>query len=169
MTMESATARTLVLAIAAGALAACATAPTPETADMGAPQPTPGKDWFFHADETGAMLAYGVEASDDLGFRFDCAPGSGLTELLLPVAEGASAETILLESGGATETWQAMSEPAQLDDGQHLMAKAEIGHPLFRRFRQLGWLAVNTGDQRQLLVAQPGSEPRVEQYFKTCE
>lgn len=149
-------------------LAACATAPQPMTlASGGAPAPTPGKDWFFHADEGGAMLAYGVEASDDLSLRFDCTRGSGRTQLLQPAR--ASAGEILIESGGETERWRATAEPSELDDGVSLIAEAEVTHPVFLRFRRLGWLAIFDDGDRKPLAAQPGSTDRIERYFKACE
>ncbi|MFN3352718.1 MAG: hypothetical protein ACK4Z5_03830 [Brevundimonas sp.] len=151
------------------ALAACAAAPEPANLGTGgaAPLPTPGKDWFFHADAGGAMLAYGVEASDDLSLRFDCAPGSGRTQLLQPAP--APAGEILIEAGGETDRWPAAAEPSELDDGVNLIAEAETSRPVFQRFRRLGWLAIFTDGDRRTLVAQPGSADRIDRYFKACE
>jgi hypothetical protein len=85
------------------ALAACATrpdAPTP-VVEAAAPAPIDGYDWFMHADDQEAMLAYGVANSDDLKLRLDCAPASGRLRLTTPAA-GPNRE-IFLESGGDTE------------------------------------------------------------------
>ena len=159
---------TIIALLGSGLVAACASAPEPAgLAAEPAPAPVPGKDWFFHADDGGAMLAYGVEASDELSLRFDCTPGSGRTQLLQPART--PAPEILIESGGDTERWTATAEPSALDDGVSLIAEAEISHPVFQRFRRLGWLAIFDDGDRRTLVAQPGSSDRIDRYFKVCE
>jgi hypothetical protein len=148
------------------AAAACAPRPAPAPATP-APLPVAGRDWHFHADGDTAMLAYGVEASDELNIRFDCQAGSGRTDILQPAARAAA--EIRLESGGETERLRARAEPSDLDDSVLLLAEAPVSAPVFTRFRQLGWLAIDDDGTRRALAAHPDSDARVERYFKVCE
>ena len=61
----------LALIVLALTASACATAgpeasPPASAASTGSPAPVEGYDWFFHADEGAARLAYGLAESDDL-------------------------------------------------------------------------------------------------------
>lgn len=148
-------------------LAACAPRPAVAPAAPAAPLPVAGQDWHFHLDGDSAMLAYGVEASDELRLRFDCQAGSGRTTLLQPAAQAAT--EIRLESGGVTGRWRATSEPSHLDDEFLLLAEAPVNAPVFTRFRALGWLTLDSGGERVGLAAQTVSVGEIERYFKRCE
>jgi hypothetical protein len=149
--------------------AACATAPAPASSVAATPGPAPtaGYDWFFHADETDARLAYGVEASDDLKLGLDCRRGSGRLDLSANARAGAPAE-IHIESGGDTERYRAKSEPSEVNEGVFLSAEARTDEPVFQRFRRVGWLALWHGDERQAYAPQPGSAERIERFFAFC-
>jgi hypothetical protein len=74
----------LALAVLALTASACATA-APDApsldASSGSPAPVEGYDWFFHADEDAARLAYGLAESDDLRLGLDCTRASGRLSL----------------------------------------------------------------------------------------
>lgn len=163
-----------VLIAAAGltlALAACNTtgsAPAPlETAASGSPAPVEGYDWFFHEDGANALLAYGLEESDDLRIGMECGKNTGRLALNAIAPEGAAHE-IHLESGGDTERYPAEAERSEVNDGLFLTAEAKAGDPVFQRFRRLGWLAVWTGEERHAYAPHPGSGERVERFFAFC-
>lgn len=148
-------------------LAACAPRPGVAPASLAAPLPLAGEDWHFHADGDSAMLAFGVETSDALRIKFDCQAGSGRTTLLQPAAR--PAREIRLESGGVTGSWPATAEPGNLDDEVLLLAEAPVNAPVLNRFRELGWLALEDGEQRVGLAAHAASIGEIERYFKRCE
>lgn len=162
----------LVLSGLALGAAACANveptsfaAPTP--AANGSPQPVEGYDWFYHPDDTGARLAYGVAESDDLKLGIDCLRGSGRLELTTVAEDGAKAE-IYLESGGDTERFSAVSEPSQMHDGVILTAGAATSEPVFLRFRKVGWLAMWRDGEREAYAPHPQSLPVIERFFAFC-
>lgn len=158
----------IVATLALSTLAACATrpdAPAP-VVEASAPAPIDGYDWFMHADEQEAMLAYGVANSDDLKLRLDCAPASGRLRLTTPAA--GSDREIFLESGGDAERYAAVAEPSGIHDGDLLIAEAAAADPVFLRFRRLGWIAAWHGDQREVYAAHPGSQKGVSDFFAAC-
>ena len=158
----------IVATFALTALAACATrpdAPAP-VVEASAPATIDGYDWFMHADEQEAMLAYGVANSDDLKLRLDCAPASGRLRLTTPAA-GPERE-IFLESGGDTERYAAVAEPSGIHDGDLLIAEAAAADPVFLRFRRLGWIAIWRGEEREPLAAHPQTLPQIERFFAFC-
>lgn len=159
---------TVPLLLSVLTLGACATAPdAPAPTASGAPVPVAGYDWFLHEDGDAARLAYGLEESDDLRLGMDCRRGSGRLDLSATAPAGTRAE-IYLESGGDTERFAAKSEPSELNDGIFLTAEARTNHPVFLRFRRLGWLALWRGDERQTYAPHPGSADRVERFFAFC-
>lgn len=161
-----------ILALAAVALtaSACATA-APDapatTASSGSPAPIEGYDWFFHADEDAARLAYGLAESDDLRLGLDCTRASGRLSLSGVAPAGARPE-FHIESGGETERFQARAEPSQLHDGVFLSADAPADAPVFQRFRRVGWLAVWEDGVRQTYAPHPASAPDIERFFAFC-
>ncbi|HZV84742.1 MAG TPA: hypothetical protein VFF48_07125 [Brevundimonas sp.] len=82
-------------------------------------------------------------------------------------AKGARPE-IHLQSGAATERFRAASEPSQIHDGVFLTAEARSDHPVFQRFRQVGWVAQWRGDAREVYAPQPASRPVIESFFALC-
>ena len=150
-------------------VAACATAPAAplEVASSGAPVPTEGYDWFFHEDGDDATLAYGVEESDDLRLGLDCSKGSGRLDLSASMATGTPAE-IHIESGGDTERYPAKAEPSEIHEGVFLTAEARTSDPVFQRFRQVGWVALWQGQEREAYAPQSGSADRVGRFFAFC-
>ena len=132
-----------------------------------APQPVEGYDWFYHVDGDDARLAYGLAESDDLRLGMDCRRGSGRLALNAP-SQDEGAKDIHIESGGDTERFPAQSEPSQLHDGVFLTAPAEAGAPVFRRFRQVGWLAVWQGETREAYAPHPASRDNIERFFAFC-
>lgn len=153
--------------------AACATVETPATAPPGSPEivsapaPIVNHDWFFGVDQGEAGLAYGLDESDDIWLSLTCRQGSGRLELLRPV--GAEHPPLIsLESGGETGTYPATSEPSELHEGVFLVAQAAAGDPVFRRFRQTGWLIVLGPDYRDAMVPHPASSPNIERFFAFC-
>ena len=160
----------LVTACLLGAMVVgCASVKTPTSAPAsgsGAPTAVAGYDWFFHTDGDEALLAYGVEASDDLKLGLSCAKGGG--KLSLEALAPAGSREIHLESGGDTERFAAHAEPSQLHEGEFLTAEAETKAPVFQRFRRLAWLARWTGERRETYVAHPGTVADVERFFAFC-
>ncbi|KQY75330.1 hypothetical protein [Brevundimonas sp. Root1423] len=160
----------LALAVLALTASACATAapdsPSP-TASSGSPVPVEGYDWFFHVDEDAARLAYGLAESDDLRLGLDCARASGRLSLS-GMAQNASKPEFYLESGGETERFPATAEPSQVNDGVFLSAEAAADAPVFRRFRQLGWLAMWQDGARQAYAPHAHSAPNIERFFAFC-
>lgn len=152
------------------ALAACnttgGTAPS-ATAATGAPTPVAGYDWFFHEDGMDALLAYGLEESDDLRIGMECRKNSGRLALNA-IAPDDAAHEIHLESGGDTQRYPARAEPSEVNDGLFLTAEARAGDPVFQRFRRIGWLAVWSGEERHAYAPHPGSGERVERFFAFC-
>lgn len=153
--------------------AACATVephpagPGTGAASSGAPSPVEGYDWFYHADDGAARLAYGLAESDDLKLGFDCQRGAGRLEMVAIADKGAKAE-IHIESGGDTERFPAQTEPSELHDGVFLSAGASTSEPVFQRFRRVGWLAQWREGAREAYAAQPGSGPSIERFFAFC-
>ncbi|HEY0102080.1 MAG TPA: hypothetical protein VGB60_01300 [Brevundimonas sp.] len=163
----------LVLSGLALVVAACATVETPTppgaspASPAGEPSPVAGYDWFFHAEDGSARLAYGLAESDDLKLALECAQGSGTLALNSIAAKGARSE-IHLESGGETERFRAASEPSQIHDGVFLTSEAPSGHPVFQRFRRIGWMAQWRGDAREAYAPQPASRSNIERFFAFC-
>lgn len=161
----------LVLSGLALALAACNTTDTAggTTAEplASAPQPVEGYDWFYHVDGDDARLAYGLAESDDLRLGMDCRRGGGRMELSA-TSQDAGAKEIHVESGGDTERFPAQSEPSQLHDGVFLTAQARTSEPVFQRFRQVGWLALWHGDEREAYAPHPQSRDNIERFFAFC-
>lgn len=159
----------LILTVLAITASACATTPSeaPGTASSGSPVPVEGYDWFFHSDETGARLAYGLAESDDLRLGLDCDRGSGRLTLNANASTDAKPE-FHIESGGETERFPARAEPSQLHDGVFLSGEAPADAPVFRRFRQVGWLALWQDGKREAYAPHPGSAPNIERFFAFC-
>lgn len=160
----------LALTVLALTASACATAgPDVNTpmASSGPPAPVEGYDWFFHADEGAARLAYGLAESDDLRLGLDCTRASGRLSLS-GVAQDATKPEFYIESGGETARFAAQAEPSQLNDGVFLSAEAPADAPVFRRFRQLGWLALWQDGTRQAYAPHPASAPNIERFFAFC-
>ncbi len=162
----------LVLSGLALGAAACASvepsAPAPVPVTPGpAPSPVAGYDWFFHADEESARLAYGLAESDDLKLGLECLRASGRLALNAIAEKGAKPE-IHLESGGDTERFPASSEPSQLHDGVFLTAEAPTTEPVFLRFRRAGWVAQWRNGEREAYAPQPESETNIERFFAFC-
>jgi hypothetical protein len=167
--------RPALLTLAAGlalTASACATveapsAPGPGPAGAGGPAPVAGYDWFLHRDGSEARLVYGLAESDDLRLGLDCSGGSGRLALSAVGGPGAKPE-ILIEAGGETGRFPAASEPSQLHDGVFLTAEAAADEPVFRRFRQVGWLALWQDGERQAYAPHPASAPEIERFFAFC-
>ena len=161
----------LILSGLAVSAAACATVESPVPAaaagGSGAPQPVEGYDWFYHVDGDDARLAYGLAESDDLRLGMDCRRGGGRMELSA-TSQDAGAKEIHVESGGDTERFPAQSEPSQLHDGVFLTAQARTSEPVFQRFRQVGWLALWHGDEREAYAPHPQSRDNIERFFVFC-
>ncbi|EGF96349.1 Uncharacterised protein [Brevundimonas diminuta] len=149
------------------ALGACAPSVAPLNT-TGAPLPVAGYDWFLNEDPDEPRLSYGLAQSDDVPLSLMCAPGSGKIGLSLAADQTPNRRAITLESGGDTETFPARVEAADMHDGVHLVATAPASHPVFLRFRRVGWLAVWNGDQRAMMAAQPGSEGRAARFLELC-
>ena len=158
--------------------AACATvespAPSPPPPDVAepadttpGPAPTPDYDWHLNRHQDEAALAYGVAESDDVRLMFYCVEESGRLTMHKDVEPEAPA-VVHLESGGETERFTAESTPSMLGDGVILTADADTGHPVFQRFRRLGWIASWVGERREPYAAHPGSEASVENFFAAC-
>ena len=159
-----------LLALGSLALAACSTTAPTDTggASSGAPLPTAGYDWHLNHDGAEASLSYGMAETDDVPLDLSCVQGSRSLTLLLNTRKGAP-HRIALESGGETETYRATAEPAPLGEGLDLTAQATTSDPVFIRFKQTGWLAVNTGEVRRALVANEDSKPQISQFFEICD
>lgn len=158
------------LAVVGLAVAACSTKPVPPSENAvpsGVPQPIPGYDWFLSTDGSQAKLAYGADRSDDLKLSLECTSGTGQFDLTASAANGAAPE-IHLESGGDTERYPALAEPAVVHEGLVLTAQASSDAPVFQRFRRLGWMAAWHGDIRETYVPQPASAGRIVQFFALC-
>jgi len=162
----------LALTVLALTASACATAgpeaaPPASAASTGSPAPVEGYDWFFHADEDAARLAYGLAESDDLRLGLDCTRASGRLALS-GVAAGDAKPEFHIESGGETARFPAESEPSQLHDGVFLSAEAPADAPVFQRFRRVGWLALWQDGTRQAYAPHPASTPNIERFFAFC-
>lgn len=166
--------RTSVLIILTGlalGATACATvevpASPPVSASSGAPVPVADYDWFYHRDGNEARLVYGLAESDDLRLGLDCLQGSSRL-LLSAIGEPEAAPEILVESGGETERFPAMSEPSELHDGVLLTADAAADAPVFLRFRRVGWMALWQDGERHAYAPHPVSVPNIERFFAFC-
>jgi hypothetical protein len=160
----------LALAVLALTASACATAaPDAPSAHVssGSPAPVEGYDWFFHAEEDAARLAYGLAESDDLRLGLDCVRASGRLSLS-GMAHDAAKPEFYIESGGETERFPAEAEPSQVTDGVFLSAEAPADAPVFLRFRRLGWLAMWQDGARQAYAPHPASAPNIERFFAFC-
>lgn len=132
-----------------------------------APQPVEGYDWFYHADGDDARLAYGLAESDDLRLGMDCRRGAGRLALSA-TSQDTAAKEIHIESGGDTERFPARSEPSEVHEGVFLTASADADEPVFQRFRQVGWLALWHGDEREAYAPHPQSRDNIERFFAFC-
>lgn len=160
----------LALLAAALAISACSTGParlSPTGEGTASPHPVEGYDWFLNTEGAAAQLVYGVEASDDVRLSLACDRPDGKLEVAAHAPSGGPAE-IHLESGGETERLPAKAEDMEVSDGDWLTAAARTSDPVFRRFRQVGWIALWQQDQRHALAPQPGSVGRIEQFFSRC-
>lgn len=159
----------LMLAGVAVSAAACATA-TPVTIPAArltaAPAPLEGYDWFLNEDGDEARLTYGLAESDDLRLGLDCRRGTG--RLSLSADGEAGAHEIVVESGGESQRFAAISEPSEVSDGVFLTAQAHTSAPVFQQFRRLGWLAVRQGAQVHGYAPHAASEPGIERFFVFC-
>ncbi|MGA0544126.1 hypothetical protein ACO2Q1_02505 [Brevundimonas sp. VNH65] len=156
------------LAAASVLAAACSTttpAPTPPAAS-GAPMPVAGLDWHLTVDEPEAKLAYGIAESDELKLGLTCEKGSGRLEI--NAMRPAGARDLYLESGGETERFSARAEPSELHEGVFLSAQSRTSHPVFQRFRKVGWLADLQGDRRETYAPHAASAPDIERFFAFC-
>lgn len=158
----------LAMAAATAVLAACSTtAPAPAiTASSGAPLPVAGLDWHLTVDEPEAKLAFGIEESDELKLGLTCEKGSGRLEINAMRPTGT--RELHLESGGETERFAARAEPSGLHEGVFLSAQARTSHPVFQRFRKVGWLADLQGDRRETYAPHAASAPQIDQFFVFC-
>ena len=155
--------------MAALSLAACSTTPaaTVPPTSSGAPLPVEGFDWHLNGDDNEISLSYGMADTDDVPMDLSCQAGGQELTLLLNVEKG-QPQRIQLESGGETETYRACAERSPLSDSVDLTAVAPVSDPVFKRFRQVGWLAVHLGDERRPLVATAAARPQVERFFELC-
>ena len=144
-----------------------APAPLPSPVAGPAPLPVDGYDWFYHADEESARLAYGLAESDDLKLGLECLRASGRLALNAIAEKGAKPE-IYVESGGETERFPASAEPSQIHDGVFLTAEASTAEPVFQRFRRAGWLAQWRDGERETYAPHPESAPDIERFFAFC-
>ena len=162
--------RLCLLALGGLTITACASTPDvlPVTAaDQGAPVPLADHDWFTYGDDEAVRLTYGRDESDDVWVSLNCASGSGMIDVEQYLAfEGDP--RIALESGGDTESWPARTLPDEMTDGVLLTAQVPADHPVFLRFRRLGWLASWGSEGRAMMAAHPGSRQGVERFFATC-
>lgn len=163
----------LVLSGLALGAAACAgveppaSAPVPLPTPGPAPSPVAGYDWFYHADDESARLAYGLAESDDLKLGLECLRSSGRLALNAIAEKGAKPE-IHVESGGETARFPASSEPSQIHDGVFLTAEASTAEPVFQRFRRAGWLAQWRNGEREAYAPHPESSTGIERFFAFC-
>ena len=157
--------------LAAGfALAACTTKPAPTnlaTGSLGAPAPVEGYDWFLNEDGATTQLVYGLHESDDVRLALVCERPDGKLEVSAPGPAGGPAE-IHLESGGETERLRAASEALEISEGAWLTAMARTSDPVFKRFRQVGWIALWQGGERHPYAPHPASAGRIERFFGRC-
>lgn len=157
--------------LAAGvALSACTTTPKPTpltTTAAGVPAPVEGYDWFLNEDGAAAQLVYGLHESDDVRLTLACERADGKLEVSAHGPTGGPAE-IHLESGGETERLRAKAEALEISDGDWLTAVARTSDPVFRRFRQTGWIALWQGGERHAYAPHPASAGRIEQFFGRC-
>lgn len=161
----------IVLCSLALSVGACATmeSPTaaPAAAGGGAPAPIEGYDWFYHQQDGEARLVFGLAESDDLGLGLDCRRASGRLTLSALGRTGARPE-IHIEAGGETGRFQAQSEPSMLHDSDFLTAEAIADAPVFKRFRQVGWLRLRRDSEWEAHVPHPGSASNIERFFAFC-
>lgn len=169
LSLQHRTPALILTALAMLSLAACSTTPGPApSASSGAPLPIEGYDWHLNQDSDEVSLSYGMAETDDVPLDLSCHAGQQSLTLLLNVEKG-HPQMIQLESGAETETYRATAEASPLTDGVDLTATAPLSDPVFMRFRQLGWLAVLSPNERRLLVATPDSLRHVQRFFEICE
>jgi hypothetical protein len=165
--------RLLVVALVGAAACACASveplplAPSPDPAPSGAPQPVEGYDWYLGEEDDALWLGYGLADSDDIWLAMTCLRGSGRMELEQHLDMGPD-RAVVLESGGETERWPARGEYSEMLGGDILIAEVPTDHPVFLRFRRLGWMAANGQKARVTMAAHPGSPARIERFFTAC-
>lgn len=165
--------RLTVVALAGVAACACASveplplAPSPDPASAGAPAPVAGYDWYLGEEDEALWLGYGLADSDDVWLSLSCLRGAGRLELAQHLDTGPD-RVVALESGGELERWPARGEYSEMLGADILIAEAPSDHPVFLRFRRLGWMAVNGQKGRVAMVAHPGSPARIERFFTAC-
>ncbi len=150
--------------------AACATdvpAPAPSPPILSPPAPIENHDWFFGTEDGQAGLTYGRDESDDIWLGLSCRRGSGRLELSRPV-DDRHPLTLTVESGGESARYPATSEPSELHEGVFLIAEAGTGDPVFRQFRQTGWMSVIEPNGRHAMVPHPATEPDIGRFFAFC-
>lgn len=160
----------LWIAAAGLALTACTTTPAsaPSTSGAGAaPAPVEGYDWFLNEDGAATRLVYGLYESDDVRLVLACEKPDGELEVSAHGPTGGPAE-IHLESGGESQRLRATSEALEISEGDWLTAKARTSDPVFRRFREVGWIALWQGGERQAYAPHPVSAGRIEYFFSRC-
>lgn len=156
-----------VLLMICGVAACASRASVPAPASLAsAPAPTPGYDWILHQDEAEQTLSYGVASSDEMKLQLVCRAGSGALELAASADK--PTEALHLESGGDTERYAAVSEPAGIHSGHYVQANASAADPVFQRFRRVGWIALWNGDAREVFAAHPGAQAGIERFFTAC-
>jgi len=139
----------------------------PIDARVASPNPIPGRDWHLVQHRGQSSLAFGVAESDDLDLGLTCHDGSGRVTLFRDAAPGEPAG-FQLDAGGEAQHFDAEGELSPLTDGLSLHAEADVASPVFRRFRDLGWVTLQVADERHSLPAHPGSEERIDRFFAAC-
>lgn len=159
----------LLTGLVLGATACATVEPGPASLSgvAATPDPIANHNWFFASEDNEAGLTYGLDESDDVWLGLSCHRGSGRLQLSRPV-ENRHPLMLSLESGGETGQYPARTEPSELHDGVFLIAGAGTGDPVFRQFRQTGWMVILGPDYRDALVPHPASAPDIERFFAFC-
>ncbi|MGV8928360.1 MAG: hypothetical protein ACOH1E_01285 [Brevundimonas sp.] len=159
----------LLTGLTLGATACATVEPDPASVSVAAaaPDPIDNHDWFFASEDNEAGLTYGLDESDDVWLGLSCHRGSGRLQLSRPV-DSRHPLTLSLESGGETGQYPATTEPSELHDGVFLIAEAGARDPVFRQFRQTGWMVILGPDDRDAMVPHAASAPDIERFFAFC-
>jgi len=152
------------------ALGACVTrqpgdaSPPPVTAPVAHLAP----DWLLLAEEDSAELVYGVRDSDDVRLAVECRGGQDPVLGVTLLAPTGSPGEIVLRSGGKTQRYAAHSEADELSDGVILITRlARKTDPVFKAFRETGWLTVVWSGGTDDLIPQHNSTA-VADFFRWC-
>lgn len=162
----------LLAGLALGATA-CTTTPEATTAEPAplpaapAPAPIEDYDWFFYSDADEASLVFGVDETDNVWLDLECRRGAGTLDMVAPAATDAP-RTIRLEAGGETAAYAAAAETSELHEGVFLIASAPAADPVFRRFRETGWMTIEQAGEPHAMVPHPGSAGNIERFFAFC-